>query len=302
MASESNTAIIAALFANLGIAVAKFVGAVITGSSAMISEGIHSIVDTGNQLLLLLGQKKSQLPPDTQHPFGHGQDFYFWTLIVAILLFSLGGGMSFYEGIHHLQNPESVVNPTANYIILGVSVLFEGTSWFIAFKRLRSARYSQKGRFFQSLRRSKDPGTFVILFEDTAALLGLIIAALGVFLSTYFNNPALDAYASMAIGVILAIVAVLLANESRGLLIGESANKQLVENICQIVKNDAMVEDSKAPLSMHFGPEEILLALDVEFKEGRPGDIETAIERLEKKIKHTYPEVKRIFIEARLLE
>jgi cation diffusion facilitator family transporter len=246
--------------------------------------------------------KKSQKAPDASHPFGYGKDFYFWTLIVAILLFSIGGGMSIYEGIRHLKHPEPIEDPYINYIILGLGVIFEGIAWYMAFKRLRSAKYAKGRNLFRAIQKSKDPAAFAVLFEDTAAVSGLIIAAIGVFLSTYLDNPIYDGAASVLIGVILAVVAVLLAYESRGLLIGESADKELVEDVNKIVAGDPMVENNKHPMSMHFGPEEILLALDVQFKQGDPGNLEAAIERLEKKIKQAHPEVKRIFIEARLFE
>lgn len=302
MASGSSKSIIAALLANLGIAIAKFVGAAITGSSAMISEGIHSIVDTGNQILLLFGLKKSQKAPDESHPFGHGKDFYFWTLIVAILLFSIGGGMSVYEGIRHLEHPEPIEDPYINYIILGLGVILEGAAWVMAFKALRKGKYTRGRSFFKAIKKSKDPATFAVLFEDTAAVLGLIIAAVGVFLSTTFDNPAFDGYASILIGIILSVVAILLAYESRGLLIGESADKELVNDINKIVARDPMVVKNKCPLSMHFGPEEILVALDVQFKREEAGKLEAAIQRLEENIKKAHPEVKRIFIEAQLFK
>jgi cation diffusion facilitator family transporter len=302
MASGSNIAVIGALIANLVIAVSKFIGSAITGSSAMLSEGIHSLVDTGNQWLLLLGMKKSRKLPDESHPFGHGKEFYFWTLVVAILLFSLGGGMSFYEGIMHIKHPEPIENPLVNYIILGIGVIFEGTTWLIAFRELKKGKYIKGRSFLRAVHSSKDPGVFVVIFEDTAAVSGLVLATLGVFLSTYYDNPVFDGAASLLIGVILATVAVLLANESRSLLIGESAYRKLIEEVMEIVKDDPMVEKNQRPLSMHLGPDEILLALDVQFKRGKPGEIESAVERLEKKIKDTHPEVKRIFIEARWLK
>lgn len=300
MASGSNLPVIGALIANFVIAVSKFIGSALTGSSAMLSEGIHSLVDTGNQWLLLLGMKKSRKSPDENHPFGHGKEFYFWTLVVAILLFSLGGGMSFYEGIMHLRHPEPIDDPMINYIILGIGILFEGTTWLIAYKELKKGKYIKGRNFLRAVHSSKDPAIFVVIFEDTAAVIGLVLATLGVFLSTQYNNPVYDGIASLFIGIILCTVAVLLANESRSLLIGESAYKGLVKEINRIVEDDPMVIKNKSPLSMHLGPEEILLALDVQFKRGKPGEIESAIERLEKKIKERHPEVKRIFIEARL--
>lgn len=302
MVKESNTTVIAALLANIAIAISKFVGAAITGSSAMLSEGIHSVVDTGNQWLLLLGIKKSRKDPDREHPFGHGKEFYFWTLIVAVMLFALGGGMSFYEGIAHLKHPEQIKDPMVNYIILGVGIVFESTAWILAYSKLKKGKYTKGKGILQAIHVSKDPSVFVIIFEDTAAISGLIVAIAGVFLTTHFNKPVYDGLASLIIGIILATVSFLLANESKSLLIGESANKMLTDEISSIIREDKMVLSSNPPLTMHFGPEEILLALDVEFKKGEPGEIETAIERLETRIKELFPEIKKVFIEARLLK
>ncbi|HLP72321.1 MAG TPA: cation diffusion facilitator family transporter [Bacteroidales bacterium] len=302
MSSGSNISIIGALIANLVIAVSKFAGAAVTGSSAMLAEGIHSVVDTGNQWLLFLGIKKSRKEADRDHPFGHGKEFYFWTLIVAILLFSLGGGMSFYEGVVHLKHPEAIAKPFVNYIILGVSVIFESTSWLIAYSKLRKGKFIKGRGLIQALHSSKDPSVFAILYEDSAALGGLFVATAGVFLSSWYDNPVYDGAASLVIGVILATVAFLLANESRSLLIGESAYKNLVDDVTRIMEQDEMVLSCNPPLTMHFGPDEILLALEVEFKKGQPGDIEKAIERLEERIRDTFPEIKKIFIEARSLK
>lgn len=301
MTAKSNITIIGALVANLAIAISKFAGAAITGSSVMIAEGIHSVVDTGNQWLLFLGIRKSRKEPDKEHPFGYGKEFYFWTLIVAILLFSLGGGMSFYEGIVHIKNPEPIGKPLVNYIILGFGLIFESASWFLGYMKLKEGKYVRGRSLFNAIHSSKDPSVFVIIFEDTAAIMGLVIALAGVFLSTYFNNPVYDGIASLIIGIILATVAFLLAGESRSLLIGESAYKSLIDEISKIINDDPNVISSNPPMTMHFGPEEILLALEVEFRKAEPGDIERDIEELERKIKDSYPEIKKIFIEARSL-
>lgn len=301
MTAKSNITIIGALVANLAIAISKFAGAAITGSSVMIAEGIHSVVDTGNQWLLFLGIRKSRKEPDKEHPFGYGKEFYFWTLIVAILLFSLGGGMSFYEGIVHIKNPEPIGKPLVNYIILGFGLIFESASWFLGYMKLKEGKYVRGRSLFNAIHSSKDPSVFVIIFEDTAAIMGLVIALAGVFLSTYFNNPVYDGIASLIIGIILATVAFLLAGESRSLLIGESAYKSLIDEISKIINDDPNVISSNPPMTMHFGPEEILLALEVEFWKAEPGDIERDIEELERKIKDSYPEIKKIFIEARSL-
>lgn len=299
MASGSPKAIIGALAANLAIAVTKFIAAAFTGSSAMLSEGIHSIVDTGNQLLLLLGMKKSKKPADQHHPFGYGKEFYFWTLIVAVLLFSLGGGMSFYEGIRHLRHPQESGDPFWNYVVLGVALVFEGTAWFVGYKELRAARFMKGKGFFSAVRASKDPASFVVIFEDSAAVIGLFIAALGTYLSTTLENPIYDGMASLVIGVILAVVAILLAWESRGLLIGESADPKLLMDISELIQKDPGVLRANAPLSMHMGPNEIVLALEVNFKQDLTAhDVEQSVDRIEKSIRDLYPEVKRIFIEA----
>lgn len=292
--------IFAAIGANLAIAITKFIAASITGSSAMLSEGIHSVVDTGNELVLLYGIRRSQRPADENHPFGHGQELYFWTLIVAILIFAVGGGMSIYEGITHLVQPHPIENPTWNYIVLGVAILFEGASWLIAFKAFAPSVGEQN--LWQAVRSSKDPTIFTVLFEDTAALLGLVIALLGVFFGQFLNNPYLDGVASIAIGIVLAVVAVLLAYESRGLLVGEAANRQTVEQVRQLAKADPAVEDVLRALTLHFGPHEILLNLDIQFHEHLPvEEVAVAIDRLEGSIRSQYPDIKHIFVEAKSL-
>lgn len=296
---SGSKAIIGALVANFAIAVSKFIAAGFTGSSAMLSEGIHSLVDTGNQLLLILGMKKGSKPADKTHPFGHGKEFYFWTLIVAILLFSLGGGMSFYEGIQHLKHPVPIKDPAWNYAVLSLAVVFEAIAWVLAYKQLRSSKFMQNKKLFRAVKESKDPAAFAVLFEDTAAVIGLLLAGLGTYLSVTLNDPIYDGIASLAIGSILGIVAVLLAIESRNLLIGESADPKLLNDINEILKSEPAVKHSNAPLSMHMGPNEILLALEVQFHNKLTAEeIELAVDRLEKNIRKKHSEVKRIFIEA----
>lgn len=294
---SSKTAIYGALLANFAIAVSKFVASAFTGSSAMLSEGIHSVVDTGNQALLLLGIKRSSKPADAQHPFGHGKELYFWSLIVALLLFALGGGMSLYEGIIHILEPEPISDPFWNYIVLGLAFVFESAAWYVAFKQLKKGKANMG--FIKRLRASKDPAIFVVIFEDTAALLGVVIAFLGVFLGHALNNPYFDGVASVIIGLLLGIVAVLLASESKGLLLGEGANPETVRSLKKIMQQDSGVARIQEPLTMHFGPEEILLAVNVQFKpELTAEEIELAIDRIENNIRIAHPEVKRIFIEA----
>lgn len=287
-----------ALAANLAIAIMKFVAAAFSGSSAMLSEGIHSLVDTGNSLLLLLGLKKSQKPADASHPFGHGKELYFWSLIVAILIFAIGGGMSIYEGVEHLRNPNPLEDPTLSYFILVAAMIFEGIAWVVAYKNFSKTRHEKN--FLRALRASKDPATFTVLFEDTAAIMGLAVAFLGIFLSHQLNNPYFDGAASIIIGLILAGVAVLLASESKDLLIGEGANKRTLESIGEIANADPAVARIAPPLTMHMGPYEILLAMDIKFKSNLDaGEIESAIVRLERTILTKHPEIKRIFIEAK---
>lgn len=293
-------AVYGAIGANLLVAVTKFIAAIFSGSSSMLSEGIHSLVDTGNQALLLVGIRRARKPADDNHPFGHGQELYFWSLIVAILLFGLGGGMSIYEGIVHIQDPSPLEDPFWNYVVLGLSIIFEGISFVIAFRALRSLRPGEK--IWQAIRNSKDPAVFVVVFEDAAALLGLFIAAVGIFLSHQLQQPRIDGMASICIGLLLAAVAMLLAYESRGLLLGESADLATVADIRRLVESDMSVERAGRPLTMHFGPSEILLNLDVQFHSGLSNaEVAQSVDRLEKQIREAHPDIKRIFIESEAL-
>src|SRR5690242_18712926 len=220
---ESGLVLYAALAANLGIAVAKFIAAALSGSSSMLSEGFHSVVDSGNQVLLIYGGHKAKRPPDHQHPFGYGRELYFWSFVVAILIFAVGAGVSIYEGYRHIREPEQLQSATLNYIVLAVSAALEGSSWFLARREFATAK-GDTG-WWQAVRQSKDPPTFIVLFEDSAALAGLAVAAIGVWASHYWQDPRIDGAASIGIGLILAAVAVLLARESKGLLIGERADE-----------------------------------------------------------------------------
>ena len=300
MGTESRTAIFAAIVGNLAIAVTKLVAAFFSGSSAMLSEGIHSLVDTGNGGLLLLGFRKSQKPPDANHPFGHGKELYFWSLVVAILIFALGGGMSVYEGVTHLSHAQ-LHDPTWNYVVLGFAIVFEGFSFYFAYKAFRN-EMSGLG-VFETIRASKDPTTFTVLFEDAAALLGLLVAFLGIFLGHQLNNPYLDGVASIVIGAILAVVAGFLAFESKGLLIGEGVDPAVLASVRLIAGNDPAVEQVRKSLTMHFSPNEVLLTLDIRFKKHlKTEGIAAAVNRLEKDIRDQHPEIKHIFIEAKSLK
>jgi cation diffusion facilitator family transporter len=295
---EKPIAVYGAIASNLIIAVLKFIVAFLTGSSAMLSEGIHSTADTGNQLLLLLGLRQSRKPADENHPFGHGQELYFWSLIVAIILFSAGGGMSIYEGITHLEHPTELRNPTWNYFVLAFAFIVEGISWAIALRELLKRKDPDES-FWQGLRSSKDPSIFIVFGEDTAALAGLLVAFLGVFIGHQINSHYPDAIASLVIGLILALVAIFLAYESKSLLVGETASPKTVEGIRKLVLGHPAVENMRRPMTMHFGPNEILLSLDVQFQpQLQASKIVKVIDELEMQIHEKYPTISQIFIEV----
>lgn len=286
--------------ANAGIAATKFFAGAMTGSSAMISEAIHSVVDTGNQALLLLGLNRSRRPADEEHPFGHGKELYFWSLVVAIMLFGVGGGMALYEGITHLMQPHALEDAHWAYAVLAIAFVFEASSFAIALREQQHRR-GRRG-LLASIHRSKDPTVFTVLFEDAAALMGLLIAFLGVYLGHRYDNPYFDGIASVAIGLILAGVALALAYESRELLVGESAGPAVVKSIADIARSDSAVAAVRTPLTMHLSPREVLLNLEVEFAQGVGADDQVAaVTRLEDNIRAKHPEVTRIFIEARHL-
>lgn len=298
MASKHPIAVLSAIAANLVIAAAKFTGAAVTGSSAMISEGIHSVVDTGNGLLLLLGRKMAAKPPDRQHPFGYGKELYFWTLIVAILIFAVGGAMSLYEGIVHIRDPRLLRDPGWNYLILAVAFVAESGSLAVAFVKFR--REHPDGAIWKSVRASKDPTTFTILFEDTAALGGVVIAALGIYFGDVFQNEYFDGVASILIGILLGVVAVLLARESKGLLLGEGVRPEMLQKIREITESHSGVEKVIELLTMYFGPNEVLVNMDLKFKTTLTAqDIVSAVDQLEAAIRREFPEIHRISIEAR---
>ena len=294
---SSKKAVVAAILGNVAIAATKFVAAAVTGSSAMLSEGIHSLVDTGNGWLLLHGMRRSRRPADATHPFGHGKEVYFWSLIVAVLVFGVGGGMSFYEGITHLHHPEPMRRISWNYVVLGLSMLFESLSWSVAVKEFRAGQ-AGKG-FWEAVRTSKDPTTLTVVFEDSAALVGLVLAFLGVLLGDVLHDPRFDGAASIAIGVLLSIVAFFLAFQSKRLLIGESADRATLASIRDVLAAEPAVDEVVDLLTMHFGPHDVLLTLEIEFGRGlSAAEVEAAVERLEERITARHPEVKRIYIEA----
>ena len=294
---ESPVAVYGALTANLIIAAAKFAAATITGSSAMISEAIHSFVDSGNEVFLLIGIHKSKKPPDELHPFGYGKELYFYSLVVAILIFGLGGGMSFYEGIKHISSPAEIRDAFWNYIVIAVAFISESISFSIAFREFLKEKGGRK--FIHALIASKNPTNYTVLLEDAAAIAGLIIAVVGIYLGHTLNNPYLDAAASLLIGVVLTVVALFLAFESKQLLIGESAERQVIQKIKEITNSDPAVKDTNKILTMHIGPDVVLLNMEIQFnKDVLITELPEVISRLEDKITESYPEIRQIFIEA----
>jgi cation diffusion facilitator family transporter len=297
MASESKQAVVAAIIGNAVIAVIKFVAGVMTGSSAMISEGIHSVVDTGNGGLLFHGLRRGARAPDTAHPFGHGMEVYFWSLIVAVSIFGIGGGMSIYEGVTHMRHPSALEGATIAYVVLGLAAVFESLSFSVAYRAFRTHRGSRGT--LTAIHHGKDPSLFTVLFEDTAALLGLLVAFLGVFLSHLLNMPILDGAASVIIGLILICAAGWLAYESKSLLVGEAADPALVQAVREIALADPVVVGLGQVLTMHMGPDEVLLNIEVQFTHGLPAEeIHAAIHRIEEHISKPFPEVNRVFVEV----
>jgi len=289
--------IYAALAGNSVIALIKFIAAFFSGSSAMLSEGIHSLVDTGNQGLLLYGLKQAKKPADKQFPFGHGKEIYFWSFIVALLIFAVGAGISIYEGIHHIFNPSVMGDPTLSYIVLGLAIVFEGAAWYFAFKEF--TRSKGKWGYIEAVKRGKDPSMFVVLFEDSAAMLGLVIAFAGIALAQYTGNPFYDGLASILIGFILGGTAVWLAYETKSLLIGESANPEVVQAIKKIVTDHKEVSSINEILTMHMGPDYLLVTMNIDFDNNvLTGKLEKVISKIDSQIKQTCPIVKRVFIEA----
>lgn len=301
MAAGSKKVIYAALAGNSLIAVTKFAAAIYTGSSAMLSEGIHSLVDTGNQGLLLYGLKKSKQPADKNHPFGYGAELYFWSFVVAILIFAVGAGVSIYEGIQKVIDPHPVSDPYIAYGVLLLAMCFEAVAWWIAFKEFNTLR-GQKS-VVSAVRDSKDPTVFTILFEDTAAMLGLIVAFVGLVLVEYLGLPWLDGAASITIGLILALTAAMLAFETKGLLIGEGASEEIVNSVRSIVEAAPAVHSVNEIRTLHRGPHDILLALSLDFEdELNAGAVEDAIYALEIAIKRQNKDVRRVFIEVQSRE
>lgn len=291
-----NIVLYGALAANLGIGIAKFVAAAITGSSSMLTEGFHSCVDSTNQILLLYGQRRAKRPPDAAHPFGYGRELYFWTFVVAILIFAIGAGASIYEGWQHIAEPEPLSDPLVNYIVLGISALLEGSSWTLAVREFAATKRADKS-WWRAIRDSKDPAGFIVLFEHSAALAGLVIAAIGVWASHHFAEPRLDGAASIAIGAILAAVAVLLAREAKGLLIGERADPAVIAQVTRIVAAHPGIGAVNHVRTIHTAPDSIFVAISADFDDSLTmGEGETLIEEIEAALRKDQPALASIYI------
>ncbi|MBL6077866.1 cation diffusion facilitator family transporter [Belnapia sp. T18] len=291
----SRRVILAALAGNLAIAATKLAAALHTGSSAMLSEAIHSAVDTGNQGLLLIGLRRAARPPSPQHPLGHGMELYFWAFVVALMIFALGGAVSIYEGWRKVVAPEPVEAVWVNFLVLGASILFEGMSLRVA---LREFRRSHAGEpFWEAIRASKDPGVFAVLLEDAAALAGLAIALVGLGLAAWLDLPELDGAASIGIGLLLILTAAFLANETRSLLTGEAASPRLIADVRAMLAADPRVKTVEELLTMHLGPAEVLMAVTIDLADDLPGaGVEQAARELTHRIEDRHPEVTRIFL------
>ncbi len=297
MASGSKKVIYAALIGNGLIAISKFAAAAYTGSSAMLSEAIHSVVDTGNQCLLLFGLKRAAREPDEQHPFGYGMELYFWAFVVAILIFAIGSGISIYEGVQKLLHPHPMSSPTINYLVLGLAMIFEGVAWWIAYKEFNKTR-GDRG-LFEAVRHSKDPALFTVLFEDTAAMLGLMVAFIGIFGAHMLGLEWADGAASVVIGIILALAAWVLAQETKGLLIGEAASPQTGRDVRQIIGRYQEVRHINELKSMHLGPADILMVASIDFHDNMTSvTVEGIVSEIEKAVKAKHPEITRLFIEV----
>jgi len=292
---SSRTAVIAALAGNLLIALTKGVAAAISGSSAMLSEAVHSVVDSGNEILLLYGQHRAAKRPDRMHPLGYGREIYFWSFVVALLIFAFGAGVSIYEGVKHIQHPEPMTRPLVNYVVYGFSALFEGTSWYFgwsAFQRVRGDK-----ALFAAVHASKDPPSFMVLFEDSAALVGLAIAAAATALSTHLHRPWMDGAGSVLIGLVLAVIAILLARESKGLLIGERAQPELAKSIQEIAEREPGVTAVEGILTSQLGPDQVIANVGLDFDDKlRTPDIERIIGHLETELRKKHPDLFRVFV------
>ena len=298
---SSARVVYAGVAGNALVAVTKFVAAAVTQSSAMLSEAVHSLADTGNQVLMLYGLNRSKRPPDAQYPLGHGRELYFWSFVVSLLLFALGAGVSLYEGVRHIRSPVEIEHPLVNYLVLGLAALFEGGSWLVALKEFR-ARKGGAG-YLEAAHESKDPALFVLLAEDSAALLGILIAFAGTGAAQFFALPELDGMASVAIGLLLGSVAAFLARESKQLLIGESADPEVNEALRALARQEPGVRHANGIVTVHLGPREIVAALSLDFDRTlTAGEVEETVARLEARIRKAHPEIALLMVKPESAE
>ena len=292
---NSRLVIYAGIAGGIAVAITKFGAALFTGSSAMMSEGVHTLVDTGNSALLLYGMHRAAQKPDGDHPLGYSREIYFWSFIVAVLVFALGAGLSFYEGVSHIRHPEAIQDPSVNYIVLAISALFDVPTFWLALRNFKGD--GDLSTLFGKFKDSKDPTEFTTFFENAATVLGLITAAAGIYLSVLFNRPELDGVASLVISAVLAVTAILLARETKGLLIGEPADEKVVESITRIARSIPDVIHANGILTTQLGPDQIIATLSIEFADRlRTSDIEQRVVDLERRVKARHSEVMAVFI------
>jgi cation diffusion facilitator family transporter len=293
--ASTRRVVYAALLGNVLVTATKFVAAVLTGSSAMLSEGVHSLIDTGNEVLLLYGLRRAAVPPDEDHPFGHGREVYFWSFVVAVLIFGVGAGVSFYEGVQHVLSPHPIERPVVNYVVIALALVFEGASWRVAYREFREGK-GETGTIEAAV-RSKDPTTFMVLFEDSAALVGLLLALAGTVTSEVLGLPVLDGVASILIGLLLGVVAAFLARESKGLLIGEPAQSEIVRDICAIAHSHPGVERSNGLFTVHVGPRQVVAGVSVDFRDDlTAADVERIVAEIEERVRQAHPEVVSLLV------
>lgn len=297
MAGETRKAVVAAVIGNLAIAATKFIAAAFSGSAAMLAEAIHSLVDTGNGGLMLYGLHRSRKPADDEHPFGYGHELYFWTLMVGILVFALGGGMSIITGISHLAEPQPPQNAVWNYAVLLIAMLFEGSSWWFGLKAFQA---ELRGRgVFETIHATKNPANFAVLLEDSAALVGLLIALVGIFLAEKLGEPWIDGASSIAIGVLLCFVSLVMVFESKELLVGEGMEKQTLERLRAIVQAEPAIDSVDKLTTLYLGPEEVMLAIGLRFRAGTSLDtLRASLTRIKRTIRERYPRVRHIFVDS----
>jgi len=296
MATESRTAVIAAIAGNLAIAISKFIAAAFSGSAAMLSEAIHSLVDTGNGALMLVGMHRSRKPPEPDHPFGFSHELYFWTLMVGVLIFGLGGGMSILSGVMHIRSGKPLEDLVWNYSVLGIAAVFEGTSWIFGWRAFKKEMHGRG--VIETIVETKDPTTFSVLLEDSAALLGLVLAFLGIFLGSTFGMPWLDGAASILIGILLCVVAAIMVNESRQLIVGEGVSKTTLDDIRRITCADPAIESVGRLRTLYFGPEDVMLVMEMHMREdAEVGEVRQTTARLKKAIRDKYPKVRRVYFD-----